>query len=739
MAVIALGLGTLQAGAGLVLTATTLSVSVANSVVIAGAGNGSVQLSGDAASPGNNYVYATDGSGVKGWRALSAFGVTTVAGTAGQVLVNGGTTAASGAVTLTLAAALVSITSVTAGTGNALTLTGGDSGASLTLGALSGGNASVTIMPKGTGVISTARPFSQSSGGALAVTINQTRTTASDVAGTAIGQWIGFQNTTEVAAVETQSDGATDSGRIAFYTRAAGATNAVKGLLTSTGNLLIGGTTDIAGSGGLKVFGTTASTSTTTGSLINAGGFGNAGDLWNGGSLYLSGHLRVTGATGSFVANETAVDHNSSTARVLGFGPDATTRPGFAVYLATSNNSSGITPFSISNTGAATLTGNLTVSGTGTHTFGTTNTVTMAAGALTATGNLTAQGGAHVFGKSGAGGTANPYIQILGDYLTGTTQTSTLYLSPGITAGNGPFIQGYRIGDQSVNPTGRDQGLKLSVVNNDVDTLAVTIANDATVTLAGTLTASGTGTHAFGTTAGGIISLPSTTGSAATGGLLFGADTNLYRSAANTLATDDNVTMTLATATLTLGTATEIGSLAVSAAGALTITPKSGQNVTVASGTGGFVSSGTGTSSFAGILQANATTEATTGGAGAFTTTGGIYATKRLVTATDLFVTGGQSWGITSTATAAGTTTLTNASKTVQIFTGTTTQTVQLPAANATGAGYAIVYVIKNRSTAAITVQRAGTDSLENGTSTTLNSGDAVFLCSDGVSNWSIV
>jgi hypothetical protein len=62
------------------------------------------------------------------------------------------------------------------------------------------------------------------------------------------------------------------------------------------------------------------------------------------------------------------------------------------------------------------------------------------------------------------------------------------------------------------------------------------------------------------------------------------------------------------TSALTLGTATEIGSLAVTAAGALTITPKAGQNVTVASGTGGLVSSGTGNSSFAGNLGAGVAT-----------------------------------------------------------------------------------------------------------------------------------
>lgn len=55
--------------------------------------------------------------------------------------------------------------------------------------------------------------------------------------------------------------------------------------ITSTGNLLIGGTTDITGSGGLKVFGTTAASSTTSGALQVAGGVGVAGAGYFGGTI----------------------------------------------------------------------------------------------------------------------------------------------------------------------------------------------------------------------------------------------------------------------------------------------------------------------------------------------------------------------------------------------------------------------------------------------------------------------
>jgi hypothetical protein len=65
--------------------------------------------------------------------------------------------------------------------------------------------------------------------------------------------------------------------------------------------------------------------------------------------------------------------------------------------------------------------------------------------------------------------------------------------------------------------------------------------------------------------------------------------------------------------------------------------------------------------------------------------------------------------GYTTTATAAGTTTLTIASTQEQVFTGTTTQTVKLPTTSvAAGAEYVIV----NQSTGAVTVQSSGANTI---------------------------
>jgi len=67
---------------------------------------------------------------------------------------------------------------------------------------------------------------------------------------------------------------------------------------------------------------------------------------------------------------------------------------------------------------------------------------------------------------------------------------------------------------------------------------------------------------------------------------------------------------------------------------------------------------------------------------------------------------GGVRFDVANTATTAGTTTLTNASKQEQRFTGTTTQTVVLPDATTLSTGY--WYTISNSSTGLVSVQASG-------------------------------
>jgi hypothetical protein len=164
------------------------------------------------------------------------------------------------------AAALTGVNSVTASASTPLTLTGGTTGASLVLGAVAAPDAIVTLRTAGLFGISGGAPtfrFNDTTNGNFAFIGN-----ANDlVSGTA-----GF------LAIRAENG---------LYLSAAG--NAQQALLTSTGNLLIGTTTDMTGSGGLKIAGTTAATTTTSGALIVAGGVGVSGAGYFGGDVSIIG------------------------------------------------------------------------------------------------------------------------------------------------------------------------------------------------------------------------------------------------------------------------------------------------------------------------------------------------------------------------------------------------------------------------------------------------------------------
>jgi hypothetical protein len=86
---------------------------------------------------------------------------------------------------------------------------------------------------------------------------------------------------------------------------------------------------------------------------------------------------------------------------------------------------------------------------------------------------------------------------------------------------------------------------------------------------------------------------------------------------------------------------------------------------------------------------------------------------------------------IQSIASAASTTVLTTADHFVCV-TGSTTHTLTLPAA-ATGQ----ILIIKNRSSGDVTVNKAGSNTIDGGTSTTLTTGQSITLIANG-SDWTI-
>ncbi len=104
-----------------------------------------------------------------------------------------------------------------------------------------------------------------------------------------------------------------------------------------------------------------------------------------------------------------------------------------------------------------------------------------------------------------------------------------------------------------------------------------------------------------------------------------------------------------------------------------------------------------------------------------------------------LILTGGLGLGVTSTATAGGTTILLGTSTSIQIFTGSANQSVTLPAANIYASASGAVYIIKNRSTGIITIQGAGTNTIDGSATYNLSLNDSIILVSDGSANWNCV
>jgi hypothetical protein len=175
-----------------------------------------------------------------------------------------------------------------------LTLSGGSSGASLVLG--QGTNGGFTLTPQGTGDTSIYRnrttTYTTSSTTNPVVGLYNTDTTANNAAQLSFvtnDSGASLRSGAALGSIFTARGAGTLNAHLSFLTNGGAAAVSEKARLTDIGNLLVGGTTDISGSGGLKVFGTTASTSTTTGSLVNAGGFGNAGAAYIGGTLSATG------------------------------------------------------------------------------------------------------------------------------------------------------------------------------------------------------------------------------------------------------------------------------------------------------------------------------------------------------------------------------------------------------------------------------------------------------------------
>jgi hypothetical protein len=399
-------------------------------------------------------------------------GVTSLAGTANQISVS----AATGAVTLSLPSNLIAPGTITVNTSGSFI---GDGGAAIA-------SRQLTVRSINGSAFRTVASFVNDITGAGATTgielISDGVTGLAQVFGPTYGtatyaNGAYLVNGAANGVVGLSAHGA--GGSIRFVQQAFG--NEIARFAPSSANLLIGGTTDIAGSSGLKVFGNSASTNTTSGALQVVGGIGVGGAINAGGtistfsggvtrtSLNTDGtlfwgvsanlgvltwdtnkarvgaqgtadfalttgtstdRLRISGTTGDVTIINNATVNGTLTVNG-GASTLMTSAGGYAIQTIYGNNG-GYTDFYAANgttrngsvgcetagemyvgtrankavywlvnnsavgtltTASTSFTNNLIAAGTGSHIFGTTNTVTLSSGAVTATGIISTTGG----------------------------------------------------------------------------------------------------------------------------------------------------------------------------------------------------------------------------------------------------------------------------------------------------------------------------------------------------------
>ena len=272
------------------------------------------------------------------------------------------------------------IDTITAPTTTPLTLTGGSTGASMVLGQSATGGATLTVGSATTPALTisgAASPLvrTSSTGGARqgfeAYTASGLR-----------AEW-----TVNAGTGEVRMGGVSTGGYFpTFYSN-----NAEAGRFSTTGNLLIGTTTDAASlAGGLVVNGSgagAAASSTTTGALRVTGGVGVSGAGYFGGSLFLSGRTQTS--LSSDAGNSIAITDTTGAQPTLKLfdGATQTARLETAsgdLYISTAQAAKSV----IIRTGNAATAATFSAAG-GLNIVGTTSASSSIAGALTI-GNGTA-------------------------------------------------------------------------------------------------------------------------------------------------------------------------------------------------------------------------------------------------------------------------------------------------------------------------------------------------------------
>jgi hypothetical protein len=448
-------------------------------------------------------------------------------------------------------------TSITGPTTTDLTLQGGSTGASLLLGQGTSSNATFTLPGSGQVVVNTAATYND-------FVVQGTAGTATIAVAKTGGQFSRLQVGTAGSGIIYGS-----GGPFSFQTAGTitGATTEIARFSVTNNNLLIGGTTDISGTGGLKVFGTTDASSTTSGAFQVAGGIGVTK------KSYFGDAMTINHATDSYLMLQIA-GSNAGFFEALGTKINLTAynANGFDFYAGGTNPGNKVTSLTSSALSVLPTT----------------------ASTSTTSGALQVAGGVGVAGKLYIGSTLDMAGAISGaNSITSAASTSLVLTGNSGTSLTLPSNAGGG-GVATLN-----HGLYASY-SYDGDTAGIRMTNAST-----------------GTSAAGALQVANDSGTL--GGLY------LFSSLHGVTALRNKTSLV---ASGSIRVFTNSGSSS-GQAGTFVVAPGGYNDADV------LTVSRTATTS-AKPLSVTDTTEATTGGAGALTVSGGIYATKKVITASTL-------------------------------------------------------------------------------------------------------
>ena len=381
---------------------------------------------------------------------------------------------------------------VTSAASTDLTLAGGSSGASFALGSSTGVGALVTTGNvygdmKYSLSISDTTGFGQGVGGGILFRgkVN---------AGGDYGNFAGIQGYKLNATTDNYS------GQLHFYTRETSGATTRKAVITETGNLLIGTTTDITGSAGARFSGTTAASTSITGTVIIGNlttattvGIGG-GKIFTGSDVTVGGNLTIGSTSGGLVLTTGNAGTNllysrfTNTGGSSDYGVDSSTGGSFfggasPAYSLNISAASGralwlgtgtVAALKLAaTTGDATLAGNLTVSGT-------TEATTISAASVVLSGGLAITKSLVVGGGTGLGVTL----------VTSAAGTTTLTAaSPSVNILTGSTTQTYQLG--AANALGAGISIVYSFINRSSGVATIQRAGSDTIEGATTYALSG--------------------------------------------------------------------------------------------------------------------------------------------------------------------------------------------------------------------------------------------------------